>query len=201
MDNFFYKKFQDKADQELKKILSEKENYTFEAIAASYTILKERNVNLEGFNFINTEIEKQKSQIENQSRVQFENTEIHHSDTPELYSKQTILGFSIFFSSIFGVILLLLNMHQIKSKKAKNQVLLFGIAYFLVTITIIQVFKTNSSILALLFNLIGATILNEYFWNKFIGKNFNYKKRNWLKPALLSLLVTSILIIIALQFI
>ena len=201
MDTFFYKKFQDKTDQELKKMLLEKEKYTKEAITTSYKILKERNVNLEDFDFIETEIENQNLKLENQSEGESENAEINDLNAPELYSKQTILGFSIFFSTIFGVVLLMINMHQIKNLKGKNQVLLFGIAYFLFTLITVQLFKINTPILGLVFNLLGALILNEYYWNKFIGKDFNYEKKNWLKTALLCLLITSVFLLIAIQFI
>lgn len=195
MDKFFFKKFQEKTDQELKTILVEKENYTSEAIITAYTILKERKVDLNDFNFIKTEIETQNNKRKNSSEVQTENIKTLDSENLELFSKKTILGFSIFFSTIFGVILMMMNMQQINSQKGKNQVLLFGITYFLFTIIILQLFIT-SSMLGLLFNLLGAAILNEYFWNKFIGKDIIFQKKNWVKPALLCLLITFILVLI-----
>jgi len=199
MDNFFYKKFQKKTDQELKDVLIEEEKYTSEAVTAAYVILRKRNVNLADFSGIETEINAQQNEINSSQEVHTEKKSILDSKRPELFSKKTILGFSIFFSTIFGVALMMINMQGIKSQKGKKQVLLFGIAYFLFTITIAPLFKTSFSLLALLLNVLGATILNEYFWNTFIGKNVVYKKRNWLKPALLSLLITSILIGILLR--
>ena len=193
MDNFFYKKFQDKTDKELKKILAEKENYTSEAITAAYNILKERNFSVEEFSFIEQEI--QQSPLEEET-TKTENVTTNTTSDIALFSKKTILGFSIFFSTIFGVVLLMINMQQVKSEKGKNQVLFFGIAYLLCTIIIVQIFKT-SSMLGLLFNLLGATILNEYYWNKFIGKEVEYQKRNWLKPALISLSIVLIFFVIA----
>lgn len=199
MDNFFYKKFQKKTDQELKDILVEEEKYTSEAITAAYTILRKRNVNLADFSGIEIEIDAHQNEIENSSEVLAEKNSILDSVRPELFSKKTILGFSIFFSTIFGVVLMMINMQGIKSQKGKKQVLLFGITYLLFTVSIAPLFKTNFSLLALLLNLLGAKILTEYFWNTFIGKNVVYKKRNWAKPALLSLLITSILIGILFQ--
>lgn len=193
MDNFFYKKFQDKTDEELKKILAEKENYTLEALTTAYNILKERNLSVEEFSFIEQEI--QQSPLEEET-TKTDNITTNTTSDIALFSKKTILGFSIFFSTIFGVVLLMINMQQVKSEKGKNQVLFFGIAYLLFTILMIQIFKT-SSMLGLFFNLLGATILNEYYWNKFIGKETQYQKRNWLKPALISLCIVGTFFIIA----
>jgi hypothetical protein len=196
MDNFYYKKFKDKTDKELKNILKEKENYTSEAIIASYKILKERNLVLEEFAAIENDIKKLESVKENQKEAQAKNPETAKTKDLELYSKKTILGFSIFFSTIFGVVLLVFNMQQVNSQKGKNQVIFFGIAYFIFTIIIVQLFKT-SPMLGLLFNLLGATILNEYFWNKFIGKDIAFQKRNWLKPALIFLTITATIFLFA----
>lgn len=44
--------------------------------------------------------------------------------------------------------------------------------------------------LAIVLNLVGATILTEFFWNKKLGKETKYRKRSWLKPAIISVIIT-----------
>lgn len=195
MDNFFYNRFQNKTTQELKDILDQNYNYTFEALETSYLILKERNESLEKYTFIKDKLaskeKEEKKLIENSSNL--------NSNTLKLYSKQTILGFSIFFSTIFGVILLVINLREIKNKTGINQLVIFGIIYFFATITIVNLLKIKSPLLGLVFNLLGATILNNYFWNKFIDTDIVYQKKNWLRPAIIGLVVTSIFLFIAVK--
>lgn len=112
--------------------------------------------------------------------------EYQEQSLPELYSKNLILIFAILFSSIFAAALLVLNLRTLGKMKEAIYVLLFGIAYIIATALIMQIFSLSPS-MSIVANVIGAALLNEFFWNKFIGSDFAYKKKNWVKPTLISL--------------
>ena len=109
-------------------------------------------------------------------------------ETPQLYSKTLILAFSIMFSTIFAAILLMANLRSLGKNNARIQVLIFAIVYVIATGVGIQVFEIAPSY-TVIANVIGAAILNEYFWNKHIGRDTEYEKRGWMKPTLISILI------------
>ena len=108
---------------------------------------------------------------------------------PELHSKKVIMVFSGLFSTIFGAVLLMYNMKQTNNQTGRIQVLIFGIIYTLTTIVFVNLLNKGGNI-ALILNIAGGGILIEYFWNKFIGKEFQHRKRGWIKPAIISVLIT-----------
>ncbi len=116
---------------------------------------------------------------------------------PELYSKYVIIGFSVFFSTIFGAALLMSNLKRLNEKRGRIQVLIFGIAYTLLSGIIVNYFMND---IAIILNVIGAAILNEYFWNKFIGRDTEFEKRNWGLAFGISMLVIIPFVLLALKY-
>src|ERR1700744_5484410 len=91
-----------------------------------------------------------------------------NADGVEIYSKWAIWGFSIFFSSIFGGVLLVLNLRAAGLKKAANTVLIFSILYFIASgMVVAGTIEMNINYLPLLLNIGGAAILTSYFFNKY----------------------------------
>lgn len=115
----------------------------------------------------------------------FENKE---TVLPELYSKRVIATFSILFSTIFASVILMSNLRETGNRKGVLQVLVFGFSYTLITLLLPQFIQMTTS-LTIVANVLGAGILNEYFWNKFLGKEIEFQKKSWKKPAIISLLV------------
>lgn len=114
--------------------------------------------------------------------------EKREENLPELYSKNLILIFAILFSTIFAAALLIVNLRKLGKSKAALWVALFTLAYMVATALVIQGFSLSPS-LTFVANVIGAAILNEYFWNKFIGREFEFRKRSWIKPTLISIAI------------
>ncbi len=110
------------------------------------------------------------------------------ANKPQLYSKGLIIIFSLLFSPIFAAVLLMSNLKTIGKDKERVYILLFAIGYLFATAAILQLFSlpTNFTFIA---NVLGAAILNEYFWNKYIGRETEYTKKSWIKPALISVAV------------
>ena len=118
-------------------------------------------------------------------------------ERPKLYSKTLILVFAIIFSTLFAAILLMINLRKIGEKSARIQVLIFTVLYMIATGVAIQALQLSPS-LTIIFNVIGAAILNEYFWNKYIG-DIEYEKRNWIKPTLVSLFIVTVMFLLLMQ--
>lgn len=105
---------------------------------------------------------------------------------PELYSKTLILIFAILFSTIFAAALLIVNLRTLGKTKEAGWVLLFAFAYIIATALVMQSLSLSPS-MTIIANVLGAAILNEFFWNKFIGSDLSYIKKSWIKPTLISI--------------
>ena len=200
--NRFIEKFESKSDKELDRIMnSTDKDFVEEARLAAIFLLEKRNgkstvtENAQKIIEENKEQERialEKSKIETEKRIQ-ESKEKNHltndPNAPELHSKRVITVFSAIFSTIFGVVLLMYNMKHTNNPKGRIQVLVFGILWTLASILTINYIGLKVNF-AIIFNLVGAGILTEYFWNKFIGKAFEYRKRSWIKPAIISVIIT-----------
>jgi hypothetical protein len=119
----------------------------------------------------------------------------------EIYSKSAIWGFSIFFSPVFGGVLLMLNLRAAGYKRAANIVLIFSIAYMLVSGIILNLvllkYKTDPiylNIASVVFNVAGGGILAEYFFRKYFPDNDYYPK------SIANALMISILVALPLAF-
>ncbi|MGB7842547.1 MAG: hypothetical protein WBL21_07140 [Salinimicrobium sp.] len=111
-------------------------------------------------------------------------------DPPKLYSKTLILVFSLLFSPIFAAVLLMANLRSLGKNKARLQVLIFAVLYLIATGVVIAAFQLPPS-LTLIANVIGAAILNEYFWKKHIG-DIDFIKKDWIRPLLISMLIAMV---------
>ena len=200
-ENRFIEKFQHKTDSELEYILENKKSYNEQAIAASIHILKERNGKTTELEAVENEIkiEKEKKEVAREKIIEEDKKKNNITDdpnAPELHSKKVIMVFSGLFSTIFGAVLLMFNMKQTDNQTGRIQVLIFGILYTIITLVVVNLLNIGGNI-ALIFNIAGGGILTEYFWNKFIGKEFQHRKRSWIKPAIISVLITIPLILAA----
>ncbi len=129
-------------------------------------------------------ISEQESDQLNMEEAQKKNHEV----LPKLYSKRVIYVFSVLFSTIFGTVILMSNLKQIGNSKGRLEVLVFGIIYTLgsfITLTNIEM-QAN---FGLPLNILGGLILNEFFWNRYIGKDTEFEKKSWHKPAIISGLI------------
>lgn len=198
-ENRFIEKFQHKTDSELEYIIENKKSYDEQAVAASIHILKERNGKTLELESVESEIkiEKEKKEIARKKTIEKHKKKNNITDdpnAPELHSKKVIMVFSGLFSTIFGAVLLMYNMKQTDNQTGRTQILIFGILYTIITLVVVNLLNIGGNI-ALIFNIAGGGILTEYFWNKFIGKEFQHRKRSWIKPAIISVLITIPLIL------
>lgn len=196
-ENSFTKKMSKKSNSELENIFENKSDYTNEALQAVIWELENRNL-IKKADIPSLELpipeHIEETSIPKEDIKKSENT-FKESETPSLYSKTTIQGFTIFFSTFFGVILLMSNLKEMNKPRARMEVLVFGITYAIFSSFLLN-YLPRIFFISIIFNLIGYVILVEYFWNKNLGKNLNYKKKQIWKPLIISILFSLIMLFI-----
>ena len=106
-------------------------------------------------------------------------------NAPQYYSLRAIWGFSVFFTVIFGAVLLAANLTD---KKAKWTVIGFGILYTTLAIVILNMVPLTNTGLTFGINAIGALILTQVFWKKHLGETKFRTKPIW-KPLIISIII------------
>lgn len=108
-----------------------------------------------------------------------------------LYSRSAVFGFSIFFSTIFGSILLMINLRRLGEKRKGFEILLLGIAYAILSSVLVDLAGTNLA-LSLVLNVLGGYLMSTYFWAKYIGLEFSHEKQSILIPLILGIAMSLI---------
>ena len=175
--NNFTQNMLKKSNAELENILEDKKTYTDEAIQAVIWELENRNIIEKGSITHNLAILEKDVLIE-EKELDKANHEASSEATvfPILYSKRAIQGFTIFFSTLFGAVLLMSNLKKMNKPKARVEVLVFGISYTFLTIILLD-YLPKTFFLTILFNLVGYAVLVEYFWNKNLGNELQHQKK------------------------
>jgi uncharacterized protein involved in response to NO len=120
-----------------------------------------------------------------------------------IYSKWAILAFSIFFSPLFGGILLMINLRSVGFKKQATGILLFSIAYVFISALVVFsvsgipqnatalviVQNTQYVIYSLIAQIIGGGILAEYFYKKYFPAE-QYRYKSVWRPLAIILIIT-----------
>jgi hypothetical protein len=190
-----------KSDQELKSILEDKTKYTDEAIEAVVFELDSRNLIEEEvvLDYKSQAKEREELIIIKEpilaKELEADESPFEELVQPSLYSKKAIQGFTIFFSTLFGSILMMSNLKAMNKPKERFQVLVFGISYTIFTIILLNVIP-RMFFITLLFNIVGYVVLTEYFWNKHLGKELQFQKKGITKPLLISLGVLTLVILL-----
>ncbi|NBW35654.1 MAG: hypothetical protein EBR30_11690 [Cytophagia bacterium] len=115
----------------------------------------------------------------------WEQNVITDPNAPLFYSKAAISAFSLFFSTVFGAVLLSYNINDTKRKWI---VISFGVVYTTVSIILLNLIPQNIFYLLLL-NTAGGLALTSTFWDKFIGKETQYRAKPIWKPLIISIII------------
>lgn len=122
---------------------------------------------------------------------------IDDPEAVEIYSKTAIWCFSIFFSMIFGGVLLVHNLRAAGYKRAANMVLVFSIAYTVLSVAVAAVWGLSNRYIGLITNIIGGAVLTEYFFNKYFPDNDYYPKPVWRALGISILVVLGMAVLLA----
>jgi len=184
-----------KSDAELEHIFEEKNSYKDEAIQAVIWELENRNlIEKDTIKPVTIPVENEADvEGKQQDTKDISERSFEALALPFLYSKKAIQGFTIFFSTLFGAILLMSNLQKMNKPKARIEVFVFGIVYTIFTIVLLN-YLPKTFFLTLIFNIVGYAILIEYYWNKNLGKEFKHEKKQVKKPLIISLSVLAVLV-------
>ncbi len=98
-------------------------------------------------------------------------------NAPKLYSRYSIRFFAIIFSTFFGGILLSINLNRLGKKREIFYVIVFSFFYSILVYQATTLSPENATTITLIMNLVGSLILEEYFWKKYIGKHFKFRRQ------------------------
>ncbi|MBI1185011.1 hypothetical protein GC194_12115 [bacterium] len=170
--NTFIEKYKSKSDAELEAIVREKNKYFDDAVFAAIHILKERNGNAEQLDQIAQEIENQnekKRKAKEEEIQKFDKKDNRITDDPN-------------------------------APELHYKAVIIGFCIVFTAITMfLALFEEIRRFIVPLMNLTGGIILTEYFWNKNIDEDIVHRRRNWIKPAIISLVITITLTILTLM--
>ena len=186
-----------KSNAALVHILEDKDTYTDEAIQAVIWELENRNIIEKGSIIHNPVLLEKDILVEEKEIEDIPAASIEELAIPTLYSKRAIQGFTIFFSTLFGAVLLMSNLKKVNKPKARMEVFIFGIGYTFLTILLLN-YLPKTFFLTMVFNLIGYAVLVEYYWNKNLGKELKYQKKQISKPLIISFSI--LMFLVFLQF-
>jgi hypothetical protein len=189
-----------KSNEDLRVYITDCARYQPAAIEAAIDEFKKRGIIIEGpeLEKVNATITQKKAdeKAEEYALVfpkQRSDNVVAYMEAPEFYSKRVIYVFSILFGEITGAILLAININKGGDKKGVIPVLFFGIFYFVATCLLIGYVPDNGrslgTALGFLLNAIGASVLNNFFWNKYIGKETKHKPRPFWTPLFICIAV------------
>ena len=186
-----------KSNKELKTILKKNNDYTQEAIQAVIWEMENRNL-IDKSDVLYKNTFKENNQIDTDEK-NLDNNENPSKELilPVLYSKRAIQGFTIFFTTIFGAVLLMYNLKEMNKLKERNQVLIFGIVFTILSAILLN-YLPKMIFTTLLFNLIGYAILIEFFWKNNIEKELEYAKKELWKPLTISIIIVLLLLFLQL---
>jgi len=186
-----------KSNKELETILKKNNDYTQEAIQAVIWEMENRNL-IDKSDVLYKNTFKENNQIDTDEK-NLDNNENPSKDLilPVLYSKRAIQGFTIFFTTIFGAVLLMYNLKEMNKLKERNQVLIFGIVFTILSAILLN-YLPKMIFTTLLFNLIGYAVLIEFFWKNNIEKELEYAKKEVWKPLTISIIIVLLLLFLQL---
>jgi magnesium-transporting ATPase (P-type) len=195
--NSFTKNMRLKSNKELETILKKKNDYTQEAIQAVIWEMENRNL-IDKSDVLYKNTFKENNQIDTDEK-NLDNNENPSKELilPVLYSKRAIQGFTIFFTTIFGAVLLMYNLKEMNKLKERNQVLIFGIVFTILSAILLN-YLPKMIFTTLLFNLIGYAVLIEFFWKNNIEKELEYAKKEVWKPLTISIIIVLLLLFLQL---
>ena len=193
MERSFETLMTNKSEEELDLYLVKIKKYTPEAIEAAVAELQKR-----GRQFSEQELENislvtqqkrdaEKQEEESRTANTWKKNVVTDADAPVYYSHRAIWGFSVFFTVIFGAVLLSANLKG--NRSARWSVIGFGVLYTAAAVVVLNLVERNTG-LTVFMNGLGAWLMTSFFWNKYIGKDVKYQAKSIRKPLVISSIIT-----------
>ena len=206
MEMNFQRLMTKKSDKELEEYLNNIMAYSRDIVEAAIQELKNRGrlyteVELSTFE---SKIQERENTIGKNTitvRDSIEKNIVEDESALALYSRKTVDWTTLIFGIIVGSILMALNFKSVEKKKGIIAVLFFGILYFILEIFIMSFLPDDmasslTNVVRLGLNGLGAYIMHTLIWNKFIGKDFEYRKKAVWLPILIGIIINVLFILL-----
>ncbi|MFN8282962.1 MAG: hypothetical protein U0U67_07085 [Chitinophagales bacterium] len=119
-----------------------------------------------------------------------DNSDLFNVNKPRIYSKRAILGFSVFFTTVFGGVLLMQNLLNINRKKEAYIILAGSVLFTVLSIVIIDNVQHTGSALTYACNFAGGFTLAEVLQKKYFPDERNYEIKKIWKALIIAIIVT-----------
>ncbi len=110
-------------------------------------------------------------------------------EKPEIYSRNAVRGFSIFFSTIFGGVLLMQNLNSLGRRKDGTIAFVISIAIAIAAGIIGNLISSQGSSLGILMSVVAAGAYSELVYKKYIPNEADYGKKKIWKPLIIGLVI------------
>lgn len=174
-----------RANKQLEDLIIKRSRYAAESVEAAIAELEKRGriFTFAELRSIDLDLRQKKREInEKQTENWYPVPDVitDESVTPSYFSQGAVHLFSIVFSTLFGVILMAVNFYKAGNRRAVLEVIIFGILYNISTILLLPYIPNQQYVVLgynVLINVIGALILTQIFWRKYIGNDTEFKPR------------------------
>jgi hypothetical protein len=106
-----------------------------------------------------------------------------------IYSRNAIRIFAIFFSAIFGGVLLMQNLKDMEKPREARIALFSSIGITILVVILSSLLRQTSSSLGIILNVLGASVLSDYIFKKYIPNEDEHPKKTVWKPLIIGLLI------------
>jgi hypothetical protein len=191
-----------RTDEEFHYIIDNREKYLPESVERAVAELQKRGTVFsdEQMQEITGDVQAraQLATANNSNGGLFSNTNkyniVEDPDAYSFYSKQAIRGFTILCSTLFGSVLMAINIGKTKNTGGVILVLLFGLIFTTIQVVIINSMHSPGS-LTIVFNFIGAFCLDLLFWKKYIGNNTLYRAKPFWIPLIIAFVLGALFVL------
>lgn len=191
-----------KSDEGLRMYIDHSARYEPEAINAAITELERRGNGVPEQKV--TEIEERIEYVTQKEKKAFkfaydqEHLVTDDVNAPLLYSRRAIFLSTIFLGSLFGSILMAINIRK-NNYRGVIPVLLFGVLYTICFTLLTANNPTGIRLLSIPLALLAGGVLAGFFWPKYIGSETVFRRRSVLIPVIIGLFLIIAIAILSLN--
>lgn len=186
-----------KSDAELLDTIANQQKYLPETIEATIAELQYRGhvFTDEELQVITADVEAHRQSAASAGRRlwNYKNNIVEDPDAPAFYSRRVVYAFAFMFTPLFGAVMLAMNINKTDKPARMVWLLLFGVAYTVLAVIVGESMRSGSSP-GVIFSLVGAVILESFFWNQFIGNGTFYRARPIWIPLIIGIVLAALII-------
>ncbi|MDB5124699.1 MAG: hypothetical protein JWP94_2828 [Mucilaginibacter sp.] len=198
MDENFNQRAALKSDEELHNCIDNRDKYLPESVEAAVAELQNRGVVFldEELKVISEDMQARREIAESGTGIfgifntGWNNNMVEDPDAPVFFSKRAIFAFSVLFSVFFGSILLAINVSKTKNRGRAILVVLYGLGFTLLQGILLRSYPIDP-IISLMSSIIGAYIMDNLFWNRFVGNSTLYRSRPIWVPLIIGIAIVA----------